>query len=324
MQAYLIRRLLLAIPTLVIITIILFGTVRLIPGDVVTRMVSMMERTSGGGGRYNREQLVAEIERSLGLDVPVHVQYARWLAGAVRGDLGVSLWSRTSVTENLLQRLPVSFELGLMALVISLVLAFPVGIVSATRPDTALDYVLRSISVMFVAVPGFWLGTMLFVYPSAWWGWAPPIVYTRFLHDPLRNLQNVLIPAFILGMWLSGITMRLTRNVMLEVLRQDYVRTAWSKGLVERVVVLRHALKNALIPIVTMIGLQVPVLIGGAVVIEYLFNFPGIGSLLVNSLVSRDYTVVSGINLFVAAFVLAANLLVDLSYAWLDPRIRFQ
>ena len=322
MQTYILRRFLLIIPTFLLVTIIIFLTIRLIPGNVIEKMISQMALM--GAGNFSNEEAIAEIERFLGLDLPMHIQYAQWIGGVLQGDLGLSLWTKAPVTRIISDRVPASFELGFLALIISLAIALPVGILSAIRPNTAGDYILRSIAIFFICVPSFWLGTLILTYPSIWWGWGPRLFYVSFFEDPIGNLGMFLIPAFVLGMWLSGITMRLTRSMMLEVLRQDYVRTAWSKGLRERVIMLRHVLKNAMIPVVTMIGLQLPVLIGGAVVIEYLFSLPGLGALVVSSLVDRDYTIVSGVNLIITGFVLVVNVLVDLSYAWLDPRIRYK
>ena len=203
-------------------------------------------------------------------------------------------------------------------------IALPVGIYSAVRQDTLGDYAGRSVAIFGLATPNFWLGLMVLIFPGIWWGWTPPLRLFDFSEDPLAHVGMFLIPGLILGTGLSAATMRMTRTMMLEVLRQDYVRTAWAKGLRERVVVVRHVLKNALIPVVTLIGLQLPILVGGSVIIETLFNLPGLGSLLVGSLAKRDYPMVSGINLFFATFILFNNLLIDLLYACLDPRIRYQ
>ena len=203
-------------------------------------------------------------------------------------------------------------------------IALPVGIYSAIRQDTAADYAGRSIAVIGLATPNFWLGIMVMIYPAIWWGWAPPVVLISFTEDPLGNLGVFLIPSLILGTALTAATMRMMRTMMLEVLRQDYIRTAWSKGLKERVVVMRHAIKNAFIPVVTLIGLQLPILIGGAVIIENIFNLPGLGRLMVTALVDRDYPVVSGINLVFATAVMGINLMIDLIYPYLDPRVRYR
>ena len=319
MRTYIIRRLLLIIPTALIVTIIVFFTFRLIPGDIVDLMAAL-QISQGSGSGDQREAL----RRELGLDLPIHIQYGRWLSAVLRGDLGKSLWTKLSVAENIINRLPVSLEVGILGLIISLAIALPVGVLSGMRPETNMDYLLRSIAILFICIPNFWLATIILIYPSVWWAWSPRMTYISFMEDPLANLGMFIIPAAILGMWLSGVTMRLIRTMMLEVLREDYVRTAWAKGLKEKVIVLRHVLKNALIPMVTMLGLQLPVMIGGAVIVEYIFSLPGLGSLTVDAINRRDYPIVSGINLFVAGFVLVINILVDISYAWLDPRIRYE
>lgn len=316
MRAYVIRRLVLIIPTLFLATLIVFFMVRLIPGNIIDLMVS--EQQSGTG--MNR----AAIEHDLGLDVPIHVQYGRWVGNIfLHGSLGLSLWKKIPVTGVILERLPVTVELGLLALIIAVIVALPIGVYSAIRRDTPGDYVGRTISILAMSVPGFWVGTMVMVFPALWWGWSPQVQLIRFVDDPLGNLGMFIIPAAIMGMAMSGITMRMTRTMMLEVLRQDYIRTAWSKGLRERVVVLRHALKNALIPVVTIIGLQMPVLIGGTVIMEQIFALPGIGILQINAIMNRDYPIVSGVMLMMGIFVLIMNLIVDLTYSFLDPRVQY-
>jgi peptide/nickel transport system permease protein len=330
MRAYLIRRLLLVIPTLFILSIFVFLSVRFIPGDVI----DVMQSRIGGLERVDREQL----EQMLGLDQPVYVQYGRWIGvlptphwvtgesrynGILQGTLGRSLMGDWAVEERILGRLPVTIELGVMAIVIGLLIALPVGIYSAIRQDTAADYVGRSAAIIGLATPNFWLGIMVMVYPAIWWGWSPPMRLIPFTEDPLGNLGMFLIPSLILGTASAAATMRMTRTMMLEVLRQDYIRTAWAKGLNERVVVMRHAIKNALIPVVTLIGLQLPILVGGAVIMENIFNLPGLGRLLLNALSERDYPVVSGVNLVFATAVVGINLMIDLIYPYLDPRVRY-
>ncbi len=316
MRGYVIRRLLALLPTLLLASIIVFVTVRLIPGDVIDLMLSQNDVSAD---RRNRDQLIA----ALGFDVPMWQQYGRWVSSIVlQGDLGKSLWRGTPVTEMLLARLPVTFELGAIALVVGLLIALPIGIYSAVRQDTRGDYLARSFSILLLAVPSFWLGTMVVVFPSIWWGWSPPIGYTSFTQSPLQNLQQMLLPGIVLGAALSAITMRLTRTMMLEVLRQDYIRTAWAKGLSERLVILRHALRNAMIPVVTLIGLQAPLLIGGAVIIEQIFVIPGMGLLLLDAVNQRDYPIITGVFLVVGVAVMLINLLVDLSYGLLDPKVR--
>jgi peptide/nickel transport system permease protein len=241
----------------------------------------------------------------------------------LQGDLGRSLWTSTPVTEQLAARLPVTLELSVLALAVALVVALPIGIYSAIRQDTAGDYLARSFSILMLAVPSFWLGTLVMVLPSIWWGWSPQIEYIPLTRDPVKNLGQMILPAVILGTSLSAILMRFTRTMMLEVLRQDYIRTAWAKGLSERLVVIRHALRNALIPVVTLIGLQAPLLIGGAVIIEQIFVIPGMGLLLLEAVSQRDYPIVTGVFLVVGLCVMLINLLVDLSYGLLDPKVRY-
>ena len=319
MRVYFVRRLLLMIPTLFILSVLVFFSVRLLPGDVIDRMmIDVVDQ----GGQIDREAF----ERLLGLDVPAHVQYGRWLSGIfLRGTLGRSLFaSHMTIEERIAGRLPVTIELGLMSIVIGLVIALPVGIYSAIRQDTAADYVGRSFAILGLAAPNFWLALIVIIYPARWWAWSPPLTWVSFTEDPPGNLAVLLLPSLILGTALAAGTMRMTRTMMLEVLRQDYIRTAWSKGLRERAVMARHAVKNALIPVVTLIGLQLPIVVGGAVIIENIFNLPGLGQLMVIALTERDYPVVSGINLFFAVTVLAVNLMIDLLYPYLDPRVRYR
>jgi peptide/nickel transport system permease protein len=314
MQAYILRRLLALIPTLLFASLIVFVAVRWIPGDVVDLMMSQNDIAAG----QDRER----VEQALGLDRPVLTQYASWVGAALRGDLGRSLWRNAPVSEQLAERLPVSFELGLLALLVGLSVAIPIGIYSAVRQDTLGDYLTRSFSILMLAVPGFWLATLVMVFPSVWWRWAPALDHTRFFDDPVANLRQMIVPAILLGLSMSAVTMRMTRTMMLEVLRQDYIRTARAKGLRERVVVLRHALRNGLIPVVTLIGLQAPLLIGGAVIMEQIFVIPGMGLLLLESVAQRDYPLISGIFLVVGLSVLLINVVVDLSYGLLDPQVR--
>lgn len=321
MQAYIVRRLLLMIPTILLVTIIVFMASRLIPGDIIDQMVVQF------GDQQITKQTVEEIKEAirhdLGLDLPIHEQYMRWVGDILRGDLGDSMWNDVPTARSLIGKFPVTLELGLMAVVIAVLMAIPVGIYSAMRQDTVSDYIFRSFAIAFIALPSFWLGIMVMIYPSLFLSWAPPLGYVPFWKDPARNLSVMIIPAIILGMVMSGTTMRMTRTMMLEVLRQDYIRTAWSKGLKERVVIVRHAMKNALIPIVTIVGLQLPIMVGGSVIIEQIFVLPGIGRFLIETLTRRDYPALSAINLLVASVVLIINLLVDLSYSYLDPRIHY-
>ncbi len=319
MSSYLIRRLLLIIPTFILVTVTVFCAVRFVPGSVVDQMMAEM-----GGGAGDEEATRAELEAALGLDTPVLIQYEHWVTGIFRGDLGKSLRTNESVLQLIIHKIPVSFELGFLALIIGLIIAIPIGIYAGIRQDTGVDYLGRTVAILFISLPAFWLATMVIVYPSIWWGWSPPVQYIPFTEDPVRNLEQFIIPAVLMGMSMSGTTMRMTRTMMLEVLRQDYVRTAWAKGLRERVVVFRHAFRNALIPVITIIGMTLPTLIGGSVIMEQIFTLPGIGRLLVDALNQRNYPIISGVNLVIASAVLFINLAVDLSYSFINPRIRYQ
>ncbi len=316
MQAYVVRRLIALIPTLIFASLIVFVLMRLIPGDVIDLMLAQNDIAT--------TQDRAAIEAALGLDQPMHVQYFRWIGGVLQGDLGRSPWLNTPVTERLAETLPITFELGFLALIVALTVALPIGIYSAMRQDTAGDYITRSFSLIMLAVPGFWLGTLVMVFPSVWWRWSPALVYTPFFEDPIANLSHMIVPAVLLGLSMSAVTMRMTRTMMLEVLRQDYIRTARAKGLSERMMIVRHALRNGLIPVVTLIGLQAPLLIGGAVILEQIFVVPGMGLMLLEAVFQRDYPIISGVFLIVGVGVLLINLLVDLSYGWLDPKVRHQ
>ena len=318
MGAYLARRLLALIPTLLLASVIVFVTIRLIPGDVIDLMLSQNDVAAD---KMSRDQIVA----ALGLDRPMHTQYLSWIGGiTLHGDLGRSLWQNAPVTELLAARLPVTFELGLLALIVGLTIALPIGTYSALRQDTAGDYIGRSFSILLLAIPSFWLGTVVMVFPSIWWGWSPEVKYISFTQDPLRNLAQMAIPALILGKAFSAVVMRLTRTMMLEVMRQDYIRTALAKGLATRTTIIRHALRNALIPVVTLVGLQAPVLVGGAVILEQIFVIPGMGLLLLEAVSQRDYPIITGVFLIVGVAVVFINLLVDLSYGLLDPKVRYR
>lgn len=328
MRAYVLRRILLVIPTVLLVTLIVFILLRLLPGDVLDVMVAELGDAAGDG--LDRETL----KKILGIDGPLLVQYGRWLgvlpqpergfSGLLQGNLGVSLFGGASVSRAIMTRFPVTFELGLLAMTLALVVAIPVGVYSAIRQETLGDYAVRSFALFWIAVPNFWIGTLVVMYGSIWFGYAPPIMLTRFLDDPIANLKMFIVPATIIGMAMSAGIVRMTRTTMLEVLRQDYIRTAWSKGLKERVVVFRHCLKNALIPVVTVIGFRVPILIGGAVIMERIFNLPGLGRFGLSALERRDYAVTAGLVVFGTTFVVVVNLIVDLVYAYLDPRVKYR
>ena len=318
MTTYVIRRLLLAVPTLFILTVLVFMLVRFLPGNIIDMMESDLEALDW---QLDREGFL----RLMGLDVPFYVQYARWIGGMfLHGTLGDSLFAGHTVEEKILAALPVTIQLGAMSFILAQLIALPVGIYSAIRQDTPADYVARTIAIIGMATPNFWLALMVMIYPTIWWNWAPPIEYIPFTEDPLASIGMLIIPSVIVGTAMSAGTMRLTRTMMLEVLRQDYVRTARSKGLKERVVIYRHSVKNALIPIVTVVGGQLPILVGGSVIIENIFVLPGLGRLFVDALAQRDYPMVSGINLFFGTVILLNNLFIDLLYPFVDPRVRYR
>lgn len=313
MQTYILRRLVLAVPTFIGITMLLFVAIRLIPGDTVDQMAA--------GGIVSAEGK-AKIRHALGLDRPWYGQYVSWAGGLLHGDLGRSLDSGDSIASDLGQRLPQSIELDLLAIALGLMIAIPIGVLSALRQNTWLDYLSRSAAITALAVPGFWLGTLLLVIPSFLWHVAPSLRYQTLFQDPIANLSMLALPVVVLGIGLSGPMLRLCRTEMLEVLHEDYVRTARAKGLPARVVTIRHALRNALLPVVTLIGLQIPFLLGGTVVVEQLFNIPGLGSYLLLAISQRDYPAVQGVDLIIGAIVILSNLIVDVTYGILDPRLR--
>jgi peptide/nickel transport system permease protein len=313
-KRYVLRRVALAIPTLFLVSVIVFAMMRLMPGDVVTRMVE---------GQAYAPTLEA-LRHDLGLDRPVHVQYLEWIGGIVlRGDFGTSYWTRQPIFEEFVRRFPVTLELALLTILVSVVLGILVGIVSAVRQDTPSDYVGRVLAILALSVPYFGLAVLVVVLPSIYFKWTPVWTYVPFSASPAENLKIMLVPALVFGVTRAGPIMRIMRSALLDVLRQDYIRTAWSKGLAERRIVLRHALKNAMIPVISLIGLQTPLYIGGSVIIEAIFRLPGVGLFFFEALSRLDYPVVQSVNLIVAAMVVGLNLLIDLSYAFLDPRIRY-
>lgn len=314
MRQYMLKRLLLIVPTLLLVSAIVFSLTRLVPGDVV---VLMFEEKA-----YAKD--LDALRAKLGLDRPLYVQYVTWLGQVVQGNLGESLWTKRPVLEEIVRRLPVSAELGAMAIVFALCLALPIGVLSAIRQDTIQDYTTRSLAIIGLSVPAFWKATLVIVLPSIWFGWAPPLQFTPFSQSPWQHLSQFIIPAMILGIASGASIMRLTRALMLEVLRQDYIRTAWSKGLRERRVVTKHAFKNAIIPVVTIVGIQIAQIASGTVIMETIFGLPGMGRFLVDAIYQRDYPVVQGVNLLIASIIVLVNLLVDMTYAYLDPRIRYQ
>jgi len=316
MYTYVARRLMLAIPVLLISSLIVFGLMRVMPGDA---LIALM----GESGNVGEKEL-AKLRKNLGLDKPYHEQYLLWLWQMVTFNPGDSIFTNEPIPVALKKAIPVTLELAALALVLGLVIAIPIGVMSATRQDRPEDYVGRVVAVSGLSLPDFWLGTLVITFAAIWFRWIPPIGYVSLWEDPLRNLQQFLLPAAVLGFRLSAATMRMTRSTVLEVLREDYVRTAWAKGLAGRIVVYKHALKNALIPVVTIVGGQLGVLLAGTFVMETIFALPGMGRLTVEAILYRDYPIVQTNVMLVAATLVTLNLLVDLTYAWLDPRIRYQ
>jgi peptide/nickel transport system permease protein len=316
MHKYVIRRLLLSIPVLVCSSLIVFGLMRVMPGDA---LVALM----GESGNVGEKEL-AKLRRDLGLDRPYHEQYLLWVWQMVSLNPGHSIFTNEPIPVALRKAIPVTVELAALAMILGLVIAIPVGVLSATRQDTPSDYVGRLVAVSGLSLPDFWLGTLVITFAAIWFRWIPPLGYTSLWEDPWRNLQQFLLPAAVLGFRLSAATMRMTRSTVLEVLREDYVRTAWAKGLGGRMVVYKHALKNALIPVVTIVGGQLATLLAGTVVVETIFALPGMGRLTVEAILFRDYPVVQTNVMLVATVLVTLNLVVDLTYAWLDPRIRYR
>jgi peptide/nickel transport system permease protein len=315
MKQYVLRRLALAIPTLVLVSVIVFSIMRLMPGDVVIRMVE--------GHAY--APTVEALRKELGLDRPAYLQYVEWVGGILlRGDFGNSYWTRQPIWDEFIRRFPVTLELAALTILSSVVIGVLVGIVSAVRQDSVSDYVGRILAILALSVPYFGLAVLVVVLPSIYFKWTPVWTYVPFTTNPAENLKIMIVPALVFGVTRAGPIMRIMRSALLEVLRQDYIRTAWSKGLPERAIVLRHALKNALIPVVSLIGLQTPLYIGGSVIIEAIFRLPGVGLFFFEALTRLDYPVVQSVNLIVAAMVVGLNLAIDLSYAFLDPRIRYR
>lgn len=314
MTQYIAKRMLASIMVLFVISVLVFVAVRAIPGDVCKIVLNVQD--------VDKAQCDS-VRKELGLDEPIATQYVKYMGGVFTGDWGKALISHQDVWHEIKIRIPLTVELTLLATGFAIVLALPMGIISAMKQDTPIDYVLRITSIGWLSLPSFWIATMLIVFPAKWWGYSPPVGYVDIWEDPLKNLEQLYLPAFSLGLALSASLARITRSSMLEVLRQDYIRTARAKGLKDRVVVIKHALRNAMIPVITLFGLQVGVLFGGTVVLEGIFSLPGLGFLTFQAVTVKDYTQVQGVVLFFATVLVSLNLLVDLSYAWFDPRIRY-
>jgi peptide/nickel transport system permease protein len=314
MREYLLKRVLLMVPTLFLVTLLVFLLMHMRSGDVVIQMLE----------GYAYADTVEALRRELGLDKPLYEQYLAWIGGVLRGDLGRSLWTKEPILLEFSRRFPVTLELTLLTIIISVTFGVGVGVLSAIRQETWIDYLGRIMAIMALAVPVFWLAILVVVIPAIYWRWTPLWTYVPLSADIMENLKILIFPAAVFGVSRAGPIMRITRSAMLEVQRQDYIRTAWSKGLPERSVIFKHAIKNALIPVVSIIGLQIHFYLGGSVIIETIFRLPGMGSFFVEALVRRDFPVVQSINLIGATFGLLLNLIVDFSYAYLDPRIRYR
>ena len=319
MNSYLVKRLLLVVPTLILVTILVFLLMRLIPGDpAYLRLIG-----TDGDAEFTQEQL-QDLRAQLGTDKPLPEQYVRWVWGVVQFDFGLSMVYDTPISDDLKTRLPITLELTVLALVLATVIAVPLGIISAIFQDSWADYLSRIVAIAGIAMPTFWTGILIIILLIYFFGWLPPLGYASLWDDPLRNLQQMVFPAIALGFYNMALIARVMRSAMLEVFREDYIRTARSKGLSERVVITRHALKNASLPVLTISGWQVGRLVAGTVVIEKIFLVPGMGKLLIDSIFARDFTMIQAIVLVVAVLVMLINLFVDLMYGWLDPRIRFE
>src|SRR5881296_2707221 len=314
-RTYVTRRLLQGALVLWLVSLLIFSLVRILPGDAVIMQLDQAAAPT--------PEVLARARQELGLDRSFLDQYRTWIAGSMQCDLGRSLITRRPVTQELLKRINLTSHLAVMSIIVAMLIALPIGVLSAVKQDTASDYIARFLAILGLSLPDFWLATVIITFLAIWVQWIPPIGFAPLWEDPARCLGQLVIPALIIGARLAAVSMRMTRSSLLEVLRQDYIRTARAKGTRERAVIVRHALKNAFIPVVTVIGQQFSVLLGGTVIVEFIFLQPGVGSLMLDAVQLRDYTLIQGAVLFFATVVVVMNLLVDLSYAWLDPRIRY-
>jgi peptide/nickel transport system permease protein len=317
MLRYILNRVLLTIPTLFGVALLVFFMLRLMPGDVVDVMLR------GQGANVSQEVIEAERAR-LGLDKPIYVQFGRWMAGVLHGDLGYSMWTGNPISHEISLRLELSLQVAIMATLLALIIALPLGTLSALHKDKWIDQVIRVISISGLAIPSFWLGMIIIMLLLTYFHWNPPLTFTPFFDDPMTNLSQLVWPALAVGYRYSAVITRMMRSTLLEVLQEDYIRTARAKGVFERLVVIRHAMRNAMLPVITVTGLEFAFLIGGLVVTEQVFNLNGIGKLFVDAVSRADNTMVQGLVLLVAVCYILINLLVDLLYAVLDPRIRYR
>ncbi len=317
MGKYATKRILLLIPTLLLVCAIVFALLRLVPGSALDQIVY---KYSTAGIEIDK----AEVAHRLGMDKPAIQQFFTWIGQLLRGNMGESLFQSESVWAIIKRQLPVSLELGVLTLILTNLISIPLGLFCAARQDAAADQIIRVISVVLMSLPIFWIGTLVLIYPAKWFGYAPTAMYVPFFRDPIQNLSMFIVPALLGAMTQAGGQIRMVRTLTLEVMRQDYIRTAWAKGVRERKVLFRHAFRNALIPVVTIIGASVAGLIGGSVILENMFSLPGIGQQMVTALSNRDYPLVQGCCLVFSVFVMLINLLVDLAYKWIDPRVELE
>ncbi len=317
MRAYLAKRVLLIVPTLLGVASLVFVIMRVIPGDVALLILG------GDSGQIDRAQLAA-MHHQLGLDQPMIVQFGQWMWKVTHFDFGSSLWTGRPVMEELLIRLPLSLELAVLATIVAVSIAIPFGVLAAVRQDTWVDYVVRVLSIGGLAIPSFWVGILVILFLVLYFGWGPPLEFAPPWVDPWANFQQMVWPVLTVGYRYAAVSARMTRSTLLEVMRDDYIRTAWAKGLAERSVVVRHALKNAMLPVITLIGTEFAFLIGGLVVTETVFTLNGVGRFVVDAVAHRDYPVVQALVFVIATGFVIVNLLIDLTYAWFDPRIRYR
>ncbi len=316
MLGYLVNRTLLMIPTLAGVAILIFFMLRVVPGDIVE------VKMRGDGGNVTQETLDYERKR-LGLDQPLHVQFGQWMVGVATLDLGNSMWTDRPVVEEIGIRMELTLQVAVMATIIAVLVAIPLGTISALFKDTWIDYVVRIVTIAGLAVPSFWLGMLIILALLYWFNWLPPITYTPIYVDPVANISQLIWPALAVGYRYSAVVARMVRSSIVEVMKEDYIRTARAKGVFEKVVVSRHAMRNAMLPAITVIGLEFAFLIGGLVVTEQVFNLNGIGRLFVQAVSRNDFTLIQSIVMLIAVVFILSNLVVDILYAWLDPRIRF-
>jgi peptide/nickel transport system permease protein len=319
MTWYVLKRLALMVPTLLGVAVLVFVLLRIIPGDVVE-----MRFLTGGQNQFLDQKMLDEERAKLGLDRPLWRQFVDYLTGLVRFDFGRSMWTGSPITEELKLRFALSLQVALMATAVATLLAIPLGIVAALRQDTWVDYAVRIFSIAGLAMPSFWLGILMILGFLIIFRWVPPMIYTPLWVDPWQNMIQLIWPALAVGYRYSAVATRMTRSAMLEVLREDYIRTARAKGLWTKLILTRHALKNAMLPVLTVIALEFAFLLGGLVVTEQVFNLNGLGLLFVQAIAHRDYTLTQALVLLVATAFIVVNFMVDLTFAWIDPRIRFR